>query len=43
MCAAAGICTNFFYTAAAVLLLMEAHAIFKATTAGIIGGKTRVS
>ena len=43
LCAAAGISTNFFYTAAAVILLMEAHAIFRATTTGIIGGKTRVS
>ena len=43
LCAAAGICTNFFYTAAAILLMMESHAIFKATTTGIIGGRTRVS
>ena len=42
LCAAAGISTNFFYTAAAILLMMESHAIFKATTSGIIGGKTRV-
>jgi len=42
LCAAAGICTNFFYTAAAILLMMESHAIFKATTTGIIGGRTRV-
>jgi hypothetical protein len=42
LCAAAGISTNFFYTAAAFILLMESHAIFRATTTGIIGGKTRV-
>ena len=43
LCAAAGICTNFFYTAAAFILLMESHAIFRATTTGVIGGKTKVS
>ena len=43
LCAAAGLTTNFFSTAAAILLMMESHAIFKATTSGIIGGKTKVS
>lgn len=42
LCAGFGICIDFFYTSAAMFLMLEAHAVFRATTSGIIGGKTKV-
>lgn len=42
ICAFFGLSTSFFYVAAGMLFATQAYAIFKATTAGIIGGHTRV-
>ena len=40
-CAAVGSAVNFFYIASAALMFTLAHAIFKAFTGGVIGGRTK--
>ena len=40
-CAAVGGVINFFYIGSAALIFTEAHAIFKAFTEGVIGGRTK--
>ena len=40
-CAAVGCAVNFFYIASAALMFTLAHAIFKAFTGGVIGGRIK--
>ena len=40
-CAAVGCAVNFFYIGCAALIFTEAHAIFKAFTEGVIGGRIK--
>jgi len=42
ICTLVGCCISYFYTAAAALVAVEAHACFKAITGGIVGGRARV-
>ena len=42
ICTIVGGAISYFYTAAAALVAMEAHACFKAITGGIVGGRARV-
>ncbi len=41
-CCIVGLFINYFYVATASLLLVKAYAAFRAVTAGVIGGMTRV-
>ena len=40
-CSAVGGAINFFYIGCSALLFTKAHAIFKAFTEGVIGGRTK--
>ena len=40
-CAAVGCAVNFFYIATAAFMFTLAHAVFKAFTGGVIGGRTK--
>ena len=41
VCAAVGCSANYFYIGCSALIFTEAHAIFKAITEGVIGGRTK--
>ena len=41
ICAGVGCSANFFYIGCSALIFSEAHAIFKAITEGVIGGRTK--
>ena len=41
LCAGVGSAINFFYIGCAALIFAKAHALFKAFTQGVIGGRTK--